>query len=125
MRNYSEEIAAEIDKEVNRIISEQYQRTEQILNEHMDSLELVANALLEREKLEGEEFKTLIETGSLPPLDSEETPAAAQEQPAEETAAQEPVQAPVEAQENAAQPPVETLEESDAQADQINEPADE
>ncbi|MBR0414105.1 MAG: ATP-dependent zinc metalloprotease FtsH [Clostridia bacterium] len=125
VRNYSEEIAAEIDKEVNRIISEQYQRTEQILNEHMDSLELVANALLEREKLEGEEFKTLIETGSLPPLDSEETPAAAQEQPAEETAAQEPVQAPVEAQENAAQPPVETLEESDAQADQINEPADE
>ena len=66
VRNYSEEIAAEIDKEVNRIITEQYARTEQILTEHMDSLHLVANALLEKEKLEGDEFKVLLETGSLP-----------------------------------------------------------
>lgn len=82
VRNYSEEIAAEIDKEVNRIITEQYKRCEQILKDHMDSLELVANALLEREKLEADEFKTLLETGSLPAEESEETEA---EKPAEET----------------------------------------
>lgn len=72
VRNYSEEIAAEIDKEVNRIITEQYAKTEKILSEHMAELELVANTLLEREKLEEDEFKTLLETGSLPPLESEE-----------------------------------------------------
>ena len=72
VRNYSEEIAAAIDKEVNRIITEQYARTEEILSTHMAELELVANALLEREKLEEDEFKTLLETGSLPPLESEE-----------------------------------------------------
>ncbi|MBE6819036.1 MAG: ATP-dependent zinc metalloprotease FtsH [Ruminococcaceae bacterium] len=125
VRNYSEEIAAEIDKEVNRIISEQYRRTEQILNEHMDSLELVANALLEREKLEGEEFKTLIETGSLPPQDGEETSAGAEEQPAETAPAQEPMQTPLEAQENTAQPPAETVEQSDVQAENADETADE
>ena len=72
VRNYSEEIAAEIDKEVNRIITEQYKRCEKILSEHMDSLELVANTLLEREKLEAEEFKTLLETGSLPAEETEQ-----------------------------------------------------
>ena len=86
VRNYSEEIAAEIDKEVNRIISEQYARTEQILKEHMDSLELVANALLEREKLEGEEFKILLETGALPPEEDEQEEAQA----TAETAAEQP-----------------------------------
>ena len=77
VRNYSEDIAAEIDKEVNRIITEQYQRTEDILNEHMKELHLVAAALLEREKLDEEEFKTLMETGSLPPIEEEEEKAAA------------------------------------------------
>ena len=78
VRNYSEEIAAEIDKEVNNIITAQYQRTEKILSEHMDSLELVAKALLEKEKLEGDEFKTLLETGKLPDAAEEEQPSPAE-----------------------------------------------
>ncbi len=90
VRNYSEEIAAEIDKEVNRIITEQYDKTEKIISEHMAELELVANALLEREKLEEDEFKTLLETGSLPPLENEEESeseaAPAQEKPESEAA---------------------------------------
>lgn len=97
VRNYSEEIAAEIDKEVNNIITVQYQRTEQILNEHMDSLELVANALLEKEKLEGDEFKTLLETGKLPEEaeqeQAEQSAEVPQEAPVPEVPAQEaPVQ---------------------------------
>ena len=92
VRNYSEEIAAEIDKEVNRIITEQYARTEKILTEHMDSLHLVANALLEREKLEGDEFKTLLETGSLP-AEADEAAEQTDVQVSEPAEAEQPAEA--------------------------------
>ena len=92
VRNYSEEIAAEIDKEVNRIITEQYARTEQILTEHMDSLHLVANALLEKEKLEGDEFKILLETGSLPG-EADEAAEKTETQTSESVEAEQPARA--------------------------------
>lgn len=92
VRNYSEEIAAEIDKEVKRIITEQYARTEQILTEHMDSLHLVANALLEKEKLEGDEFKVLLETGSLPG-EADETAEQTETQASESVEAEQPARA--------------------------------
>ena len=92
VRNYSEEIAAEIDKEVNRIITEQYARTEKILSEHMDSLHLVANALLEKEKLEGDEFKTLLETGSLPEEADEDKAEQTETQASEPAQAEQPVE---------------------------------
>ena len=92
VRNYSEEIAAEIDKEVNRIITEQYARTEQILTEHMDSLHLVANALLEKEKLEGDEFKVLLETGSLPG-EADEAAEKTETQASESVEAEQPARA--------------------------------
>ncbi len=63
VKNYSEETASKIDEEVSRLINDAYKRTEQILKEHMDKLELVANALIEREKLNKDEFKSLIENG--------------------------------------------------------------
>ena len=92
VRNYSEEIAAEIDKEVNRIITEQYARTEKILTEHMDSLHLVANALLEKEKLEGDEFKILLETGSLPEDADEDKAEQTETQASEPAQAEQPVE---------------------------------
>lgn len=58
-RNYSEEVAAEIDKEVKTIISGAYERTVSILKENMDKLHNLANALLEKEKLEGSEFEEI------------------------------------------------------------------
>ncbi len=69
-RNYSEEIAATIDEEVRKLVDNAYRECEGILNEHMDQLHLVAKALMEREKLSGEEFKCLMEGNPLPPLDS-------------------------------------------------------
>ncbi len=65
VKNYSEETAAKIDDEVNRIIKNAYERTEKILNEHMDKLKLVAEYLLKMEKLSGEQFKQLMENGIL------------------------------------------------------------
>ena len=68
LKNYSEETAAEIDEEINRIITTAYGRTEDILKEHIDRLHAVAGALIEREKISGEEFETIMHGGTLDPL---------------------------------------------------------
>lgn len=63
VKDYSEETASKIDSEVTRIINEAYRRTEELLKEHLDKLELVAEKLIEREKLDRDEFNSLIENG--------------------------------------------------------------
>ncbi len=60
-RNYSEAIASLIDQEMDDIIRNAYSRTEKILTEHMDKLELIAQVLLVKEKIEGKDFKDLME----------------------------------------------------------------
>ena len=55
-RDYSEETAGIIDEEVKRIIDTAYQRALKILSEHVDKLHMVASVLLEKEKIDGEEF---------------------------------------------------------------------
>ena len=71
LKNYSEETAAEIDEEINRIITTAYGRTEDILKEHIDRLHAVAGALIEREKISGEEFETIMHGGTLNPLSAQ------------------------------------------------------
>ena len=61
VRNYSEAVAAEIDAEVERIITEAYKRTESILSEHMDKLHIIAQNLFLNEKMSGEEFYRIME----------------------------------------------------------------
>ncbi len=58
-RNYSEQVAAEIDKEVKGIIDKAYERAESLLRENISKLHSVAEALIEREKIEGPEFDEL------------------------------------------------------------------
>ncbi len=58
-RDYSEEVAEEIDAEVQELVSAAYARVRALLSENIDMLHKVANALLERETLSGEEFKEL------------------------------------------------------------------
>ncbi|MCI5687328.1 MAG: ATP-dependent zinc metalloprotease FtsH [Emergencia sp.] len=58
-KNYSEGVATEIDNEVRNIIEEAYSETVRILEENMDKLERVAQALLEVETLDGEQFEAL------------------------------------------------------------------
>ena len=69
-RNYSEDVAARIDAEVHGIVSDGYKATEEKLSAHMDKLHLVAQALIEREKLDGEEFRRIMEGE---PTDSPDT----------------------------------------------------
>jgi len=60
-RNYSEEVAYAIDREVRNIIDNCYHRAEKILRENMRGLHLVAQTLIEKETLEGQEFESLIQ----------------------------------------------------------------
>ena len=55
-RNFSEDVAADIDREVKRIVENAYQNCTNILNEHMDKLHEVANYLLEHEVMDAETF---------------------------------------------------------------------
>ncbi len=60
-RNYSEEIAYEIDKEIRRIIDECYERGRTALIDHRDKLERVAKTLLEKESLEAEALERVFQ----------------------------------------------------------------
>ncbi|SFQ42386.1 cell division protease FtsH [Lachnospiraceae bacterium XBB1006] len=60
-RGYGEQVATTIDKEVKRIIDECYAKARQIINEHKDVLEACAQLLLEKEKINKEEFEALFE----------------------------------------------------------------
>ncbi|MCI9039621.1 MAG: ATP-dependent metallopeptidase FtsH/Yme1/Tma family protein [Clostridia bacterium] len=55
-REYSEETAGIVDEEVKSIIDFAYRKAEELLKEHMEQLTKVANVLLEKEKIDGEEF---------------------------------------------------------------------
>jgi cell division protease FtsH len=59
-KNFSEETSGKIDEEVKRIIDTAYQKTVDILNEHRDKLDAVAGVLLEKEKIDGEEFEKIM-----------------------------------------------------------------
>jgi len=66
-KEYSEQVAKEIDDEVRRIILEQYARARKLLEENRDKLEAIANALLERETIGRPEIEAIIEGRPLPP----------------------------------------------------------
>lgn len=67
--NYSSQIAYEIDKEVQRIVKEQYERCKQILLEHKEQLILIAETLLTEETLVAEQIQSLFYEGKLPEID--------------------------------------------------------
>jgi len=59
-KNYSEEVAAKIDNEMRSIIDKAYYKAETLLNDNMDKLHKVAEALLEKETLDAEQFNEII-----------------------------------------------------------------
>lgn len=65
-RNFSNEIAHEIDKEVRKIIDSCYQDAKRILTEHKDLVKRIADALLQYETLTKEQIDSLVETGDMP-----------------------------------------------------------
>ncbi len=88
-RDYSEQVAAEIDAEVKKIIDNAYKTCERELEAHRQQLERIAEALLEKEKLSGEEFEALFSGESLETAPSE---SQAQENGVEEEKAADAVE---------------------------------
>ena len=89
-KGYSETIAAEIDSEIRDIVDEAFETARRMLTEHRDQLEVVAQALMRREKLSGEEFKTLMEGGQLPEQEAQPAAPASTEAPAQPQAPEAP-----------------------------------
>ena len=71
-RNYSEEIAGEIDREVRRYIEEAYEACRTIIVENRDKLDLIAKELLERETLSAAELEELMTKGSISDKDEKD-----------------------------------------------------
>src|SRR5271165_4144213 len=65
-RDYSEDTAIQIDKEVKRIVSEGYDKARAVLNNNKETLERIALALLDREVIDGSEVQLLMENKPLP-----------------------------------------------------------
>ena len=65
-RNFSNEVAHEIDLEMRKIIDECYKKTEKIIKENKKLLDLIANMLLEHETLTKEQIEHLVENGKMP-----------------------------------------------------------
>ena len=79
-KNYSEETARLVDAEVKRIVEEAYARCRKLLQDNMETLHRIANALLERETITGEELDLIMENKPLPPLDANGKPVRQEEQ---------------------------------------------
>ena len=69
-RNFSGQVAFEIDQEQRKIINECYKRTTKILKENKELLDLIANTLLERETITKEEIDYLVKNGHMPDEES-------------------------------------------------------
>ncbi len=95
-KNYSEEVAAEIDAEIRAFVEDGYKRAEQILTEHMDQLHEVAQYLIVNEKIDGEDFDKLMKGilgAPAPETAAEPQTPAEPEVPAEPDASpEEPIQ---------------------------------
>jgi cell division protease FtsH len=69
-RDFSEETARQIDLEVRRLIDEAYQSAHTLVEANQDAMHRIAAALLERETIDSEELRLLIEGTELPPMRS-------------------------------------------------------
>lgn len=90
-KSYSEETAQKIDTEIKELIDEAYQRAVKILTENRDALNLISEALLEFETLDGEQIRDLLEKGEMDNPPSNPTPPEPPLAPAEDTGEKEPV----------------------------------
>ncbi|TLY18305.1 MAG: ATP-dependent metallopeptidase FtsH/Yme1/Tma family protein [Nitrospirae bacterium] len=65
-RDFSEQVALEIDHEIKRLVTENYERAKRMLTEHIATLRALAEALLEKEVLDALEIDKIIQQGSVP-----------------------------------------------------------
>ena len=68
-KTYSEQTAQQIDTEVRRLIDEGYKLAKSLIEENRDKLDLIANALLEHETLDGKQVEDIVRTGKFIPTE--------------------------------------------------------
>lgn len=73
-QNYSDEMAYKVDQEVRRILDEAYDRAVQVLKDNEDKLHSITKVLIERERIDGDEFDMLFEGKTLPPVEKKPEP---------------------------------------------------
>lgn len=88
-KDYSEEVAAEIDKEVRSFMEDAYAATEKLLSDNIDKLHVIAKALMEKETLEEEEINQLVKYGHI--LTAEEKLQLVQQSVVDEEATAAPI----------------------------------
>lgn len=88
-KDYSEKVAAEIDKEVRSFMEDAYAATEKLLSDNIDKLHVIAKALMEKETLEEEEINQLVKYGHI--LTAEEKLQLVQQSVVDEEATAAPV----------------------------------
>ena len=115
-RNYSEEVAAKVDAEMRRILEEQFDRAKAVLEENREAMDRVVKALLEYERIDGDQFIKIFNGESIE-IRSYKDRKADLEKPDEEVLAQEQAQAA--AQEPQVPP---TAPEQPAQPEQPEQP---
>ena len=115
-RNYSEEVAAKVDAEMRRILEEQFDRAKAVLEENREAMDRVVKALLEYERIDGDQFIKIF-NGEPIEIRSYKDRKADLEKPDEEVLAQEQAQAA--AQEPQVPP---TAPEQPAQPEQPEQP---
>ena len=101
-RNYSEEVACEIDKEVRKYIEDAYEECRKLITDHIDKLHLIAAALIERETLDAAQLEELMTKGVITeredkpkePKDNEPPPLTPIPVDSVRTEASEPERAP-------------------------------
>jgi cell division protease FtsH len=67
-RDYSEDTAIKIDQEVRKLVNSGYSTAKQVISDNRDTLERIARALIEREVLDANEIRMLVDGQELPPL---------------------------------------------------------
>jgi cell division protease FtsH len=76
IRNYSEATSSAIDREIKRLMTTAYNRTESILKSHMEKLDGVAKYLFENEKMSGEEFAKMMKGSGPEPTSPQDGPVS-------------------------------------------------
>ncbi len=113
-REYSEQVAAEIDREIQVLVDSAYEKAMDLLAEKLDKLHEVAKALLEFETITGEEFDLVMHEGFESLQAARGVTASAEGAPAETAAAEEA------AQSQEPQEPQEAPAAEDPETDQLN-----
>ena len=81
-RDYSEATAIRIDEQVRKLVEDGYARARKVIEERSEAMVRIAEALLEREVLDGAEVRVLIEGGTLPAMATPKPPRPEQDKPA-------------------------------------------